>query len=225
MGRPPPAGPVKITQEEIDHRLHVSQGAIGAKLVVVLGSRSPCRAFLEASGLRDRSEFVALVLHRDPGPDGSPSRSCATHRGDRRPGSARCAGAHRARLRRQRAGWSTRSRNVSRSRRSMATRIGIDLLDSVPRSQRRLRVAGQPHEGAGEAAVEGTGGERGHARDLHRTVKGLVVVPKALVMRTVPRLVRVQQGDDESGPSARPARPGSSPECTRRSSSAGSAPP
>src|SRR5688572_17537607 len=54
-------------------------------------------------------------------------------------------------------------------------------------------------ERARETTIERAGRKRRDARDLDRTVEGLVVVAEALVVRSVPGLVDVQNRDDEPG--------------------------
>ena len=51
----------------------------------------------------------------------------------------------------------------------------------------------------GKPTIQRPRRERGDGRGFDRTVERLVVVAEALVVRTVPRLVDVEQRDDETG--------------------------
>ena len=58
--------PVRSRRKEVDHRLHVAQGPVGAKLLVMLGLEVLVEHL--AKQRRGLPKLVALVLHRDAGP-------------------------------------------------------------------------------------------------------------------------------------------------------------
>src|SRR5262245_42572481 len=66
--------------------------------------------------------------------------------------------------------------------------------------QRWLFMTSETHKDAGETAIEGARREWRHTGDFNGTVKSLVVVPEAFVMRAVARLVNIQQRDNQAGP-------------------------
>ena len=66
-------------------------------------------------------------------------------------------------------------------------------------------MARQGHQGSGEPAVERASRKRRDTGRLHRTVEGLVIVAEPVVVRSVPRLVHVQQRDDQSRTVVRPS--------------------
>ena len=74
-----------------------------------------------------------------------------------------------------------------------------DAFHAPRRGQRPFKVAGQGHQRVGEPAVEGAGRERRDAGRLHRAAEGLVVVAERLVVRSVARLVDLEQRDDQPG--------------------------
>src|SRR5690606_3629385 len=75
-----------------------------------------------------------------------------------------------------------------------------EVFDSSGRSQHGLTMPRQTHERAREAPIERARRKRRHAADLDRAVEGLVVVTEALVMRTVARLVNVEERHNEARP-------------------------
>ena len=75
------------------------------------------------------------------------------------------------------------------------------------RRQLAFGVAGQPHQNAGEAPVQGAGREGRDAGNLHGAVEGLVVVAEPLVVGAVPGLVCIQQGDHQPRPLIVPPHP------------------
>ena len=72
--------------------------------------------------------------------------------------------------------------------------------NSTGRAEQRLVVAGEGDQGTSKAAIKGACREGRDAGGLHCAVEGLVVVAEALVVRTVARLVDVEQGDDQPWP-------------------------
>ena len=210
----------QVLQEQVHLGLHVAQRAVGAELPVVLGLEVLCRASRAAAAWA-AVELVLLVLQVDAGgpvvlDDLAPGVE-QVHDPVLHAAQALVA----LRLVRERL-LRARARRKASSEPPLESRPDVsDPLDAPRRSQLGLRVAGEPHQRPGEAAVERARRERRDARHLDRAVEGLVVVPEALVVRAVARLVDVEERHDEPGPRRRRGRRGSWPGCTRRGSWAG----
>ena len=150
--------------------------------------RASRAAATSTSAASARSAGTALQRRRAD----SRRRPAAMSRGDRSRGPARSASALRARC--PRGGPAARpALERSKEPRLKGGPHVADALDPARRRQPRLEVSRQSHEGAGKAAVEGAGQERRDAARLDRAVEGLVIVTEPLVVRTVARLVDVEQ--------------------------------
>ena len=59
-------------------------------------------------------------------------------------------------------------------------------------------MPGEAHECSCKATIERTGSKRRDAGDLNRAIEGLVVMPKPLIVRAIPRLVDIEERDHQS---------------------------